>query len=122
MKFFKSILFLLGIAFLTSCGDDDCEPPTLAENIVGTWEVVISNEDVEFRADGTLIDPNDAIIGGEINGTVLNEKSYTVSGTTVNVRAASGSQFVDADLEMSNIECDEMTASVFGIPVQLKRK
>lgn len=122
MKLLKLSILFLSVLFLSSCGDDDCEAPALSENIVGKWEVVVTGLEAEFQADGTLIDPDGAFIEGELNGVELNEKSYTIDGNTLNVKAASGSQFVEGAIEISNIECDEMTATIFGIASQMKRK
>ncbi len=59
-----------GILAITACKEDECVAPDLADNIIGTWKVARDGNSVEFQTDGTLIDPNDALIGAEINETV----------------------------------------------------
>lgn len=119
------LFFLLGMfVFFSSCDDDDepCEPGTLSENIIGTWTASYEEGDVEFLADGTLIDPNDVMIGAEINGTVLDEKTYTATDESITLTAASGELSSEATVDVTSFDCDAIEVSIFGIPATLTRK
>ncbi len=119
------MILVLAVATIgfTSCKDDECTAPGLSENIVGTWEVQFSGSEAEFQSDGTLVDPDDAIIGGEINGVVLDQKSWSAVGEdSLYVRAASGSSSIDATLPILKNECDQITTEIIGISVNLNRK
>lgn len=105
-----------------SCGSEDCTVPTLAENIIGSWEVALNKSTVEFKTDGTLIDPTEILISGEINGTILDEKSYEVEdASTLTVRASKGSQFVEVSYQVIKNECNEITLEVLGFATDLRR-
>lgn len=126
MKLFKLGFFLLlslNLLVLTSCGDDDnCVAPAVSENIVGSWTIMGST--VEFQSDGTLIDPDDAIFGTEINGVVYDQKTYVATDTNLEVTAmpSSGSGSASADLDIVGNECDKITFSIIGISVDMNRK
>lgn len=116
------LTFAVSLLFLMSC-KKDCEAPALSENIIGKWEVVLSGDQAEFKSDGTLIDPDDAIIGGEINGVVLDQKSFMVlPGDSLFVEAKSGSSKIDATFPVTKNECDEITLEFLGIGVGMTRK
>jgi hypothetical protein len=120
-SFLFAVVAISGLLFTTSCSEDECTPPALAENIVGTW--TLTGSTVEFQADGTIIDPDDAVIGGEINGTVLDQKSYTIiDDMTISVRAESGSLFVESEFDITDSQCDAITLSVFGFDVTMNRQ
>jgi hypothetical protein len=124
MKFKALIVLLSASLMFGSCGED-CTLTTLDEIIIGSWDVIALGQNtgtIEFLADGTLIDPDDALIGGEINGTVLDEKTYEVlSSTQFNARAAKGTSFVDADFDVTSFDCDDIIIDLFGFDVNLKR-
>jgi len=117
---FLSLVLLFGF---TSCGNDDCEPGTLSETIVGTWKYASSMPGTfEFQADGTLIDPDGAILEGEVNGVMLEEKSWRIDADgNLILRAASGGTFQESTLMVDGFECDKITLSAFGFPVQIER-
>jgi len=111
----------------TSCSDDEdnCVAPSLEENIIGTWsgKTKLGSTTFEgpttviFNADGTMID-NDLLISGEVNGTVLNEKSWKLigtAGTTLEVKASSGSNFVSGELELVENSCDFISFELVGL-------
>ena len=120
--------FLLCIGFVfSSCGkEDDCIPGTLATVIVGEWDVKalgIHSGAVEFLADGTLLDPDDALIGAEINGVVLDEKSYVVYGDTLfTATAAKGAQSFEFEFVVTDFGCNKIEIDLFGFPGALERK
>ncbi len=121
MNKFALVLICAALS-LTSC-KKDCEAPALAENILGSWTVSWETNSVEFKSNGTLIDPNDALIGGEINGTVLDEKTYSVIGSdSLYLRAENGAQFIETTLPISGNECDVITVSILGISGTLNRE
>jgi hypothetical protein len=127
MKLFKLGLFLLlslNLVVLTSCGDDDenCVAPAVSENIIGTWTVMGST--VEFQSDGTLIDPDGALIEVEINGEIYDQKSYVVNDNTLELTAmpSNGSGSSSADLEIAGNECNKITLSVLGFSVDMNRQ
>lgn len=123
MKYFKiCFLFFLSVAMI-SCGDETCD--NLSETVVGTWtSASLGTGDIEFEADGTLIDANDLLISAEINGEVLDQKSWTVSGNNLmTIRAeGAGSQFLEAELNVPSFDCDLVTLEQLGIMVNLTRK
>lgn len=119
-------LFAFSIIAFASCtkDDDTCTPPALAENIVGEWVVALTNEEVEFKADGTLVDPSDALIGGTIGSVVLDAKTYEVANDSLYLEASStvNTGSIEVALPVSNHQCDQFSVSVFGISAVLKRK
>ena len=115
-------LTLFSILILASACNKDEECTVLADTIVGTWTSVISTSDIEFQSNGTLIDPEDSIIGGELNGTVLDEKSWSVSNDSLHVRAESGAQFLSASFDVPSFDCDVVTLEFVGIEFTLNRK
>lgn len=127
MKNFK-MGFIMAIAvttlLITSCKKDDCVAPDVAENIIGTWKVQFSSSVVEFKTDGTLEDPDDALIGGEINGEALDQKTYVATNDSLFLVAASAntSSSVDVALPIEGNECDKITLELLGINVALNRE
>lgn len=126
MKRFKLgflLLLSLNLMILTSCGDDDdnCAAPAVSENIVGSWTVLGST--VEFQSDGTLIDPDDALIAAEVNGVVYDQKSYvaTDDNLTVTAMPSGGGGSVSGDLEITGNECDKITMSQLGFTIEMSR-
>ncbi len=123
-KLCYSVLFLFVALMSISCGDD-CTAPALSENIVGKWKITLTGEEIEFKADGTLIDPNDGLIGGELNGVVLDEKSYEiVDGDTFSARAAKDTQFLESEFNVTLNECDKITIAdpFFGLNIAMERQ
>ena len=118
------VLVLGAILFATSCGDD-CGATTLSETVIGEWELELNDEkgEVEFLAGGALSDPDDILIGGSIGGVDLDEKSYTVTGDNIiTVRAESGNQFLELELDVDSYECDKIILNFIGVPIEMKRK
>lgn len=126
MKNLCYALFSLLLVASYSCKKEDCAPGELSTNIVGEWTVTSLGfvaGDVEFNANGSLVDQEDVLIGGEIGGVILNEKSYMVeSNTRFSVRAANGTNFIESDVEVLRYTCDEMTIEVAGFEATMKRK
>lgn len=124
--FLFSLLF-----FATSCDkssdDVSCTAPALQQNIVGTWKADYEPTAAafEFRSNGTLNDPDDAIIGGSVNGDVFTVKTYqTIGEDSLYVKAASATttNFVDVTLPVKKNECDEITFEFFGVDGSITRQ
>lgn len=122
---------LFSLLFFTSCDkaadDATCTAPALQQNIVGTWtaDYEPTASAFEFKADGTLSDPSDAIIGGEVNGDKFTVKTYqTVGEDSIYVKAASATttNSVDATLPVAKNECDKITLEFFGIQGAISRQ
>lgn len=129
MGILKNSFFLFAaitIIGLSSCGED-CVAPSIAENIVGTWDVSLSGGDVTFNADGTYIDDSEALYGLEVNGINYDQRSYSIDGTTLTLTLSpsdiGGESSVEYEVTLN--ECDEMKMRIdFLIPltVTLVRK
>ncbi len=120
-------LVLIG-AVLSACKDEPIDPacvaPQVSSNIVGTWKVTGGVSTVEFKADGTLLDPESDIIGGEINGDTLKVKTYVASNDSLYVKAASATSanFVDVTFPITGNACDTITLDFINIPILLVRQ
>ncbi len=118
MKILKNGLFLLfAISLLgfSACKKDDCTAPLVEENIIGTWEESFSDDEVEFKADGTLIDENGALFEVESNGVIYSDKSYTIANDVLTITVAdpaNASAFASADFDIIQNECDEIKLEV----------
>ena len=127
MKFKFGFYFLMVFTLiLTSCGkDDDCDETSLSSVIVGEWNLNALGSNMgsaEFRSDGTLVDEDDILISGEINGIVLEDKTYTISGDSlITLRVATGSNALTAELPVTSFDCNEIQSSVAGIDVSFNR-
>ena len=114
------LMLLSGLFLFTACNDDDddCMAPALSENIVGEWEVSSTNDVVEFQSDGTLVDPNDAVIAGSSNS----DKTYVASGMTLTVTLSEGGSSFSTEFDVTSNECDEITVSFIGNDVVFTRQ
>ncbi|BDS13959.1 hypothetical protein AsAng_0047220 [Aureispira anguillae] len=129
MNFFKQTVVLLTIAialFMTACTQDNstCTPPAVAQNIVGTWTITGGTGTVEFKSDGTLVDPNDDVLGGYVNNDTFSVKTYVVANDTLSVTAASPttSNSMSGDFPITDNQCDKITISVLGFNTELNRQ
>ena len=115
---FILVLSILLLGF-SACNKDDCIAPTISENIIGVWEVL--GDEVEFKADGTFIDENDAVLGvGD-----MSTKTYTISEDAMQITAIdnTGSLTITVGFLILENECDEIkTMAGFGTTVTFKRK
>jgi hypothetical protein len=127
LKIFNLLLLASLLAVSAACNKDDDDPSCtdLGDTIVGSWSISaleMDLGDVEFKADGTLIDPDDALIGGEVGGVVLDEKSYVVnSNSSFTAKAEKGSNSVEFEYEVTAFSCDEITLDVLGIVAKMTR-
>ena len=121
-SFFSAYILFLLLAISTSCGEQ-CTAPDLDENIIGNWRMTVTGNMIEFRADGTLIDPNAALIGGQMGGVVLDQKSFEVLGADlIKVRAESGSEFLELEYAVPSNFCDELRIIAFNGEITLIRQ
>lgn len=126
MKILNLLLLAFLLAVSVACNKDDDAPCTdLGDTLVGSWSVTaigLDLGDVEFKADGTLIDPDDVLIGGEVGGVVLDEKSYTVNGNvSFETKAEKGSNSTEVEYQVTSIKCDEINISILGIAATMNR-
>ncbi len=127
MKYYLLSLFALTILLTSSCKKDDCVAGNLETVIVGEWNVtvLIPVGSVEFKANGDLIDPDNALLDEEVNGVTLNKKSYVVvSNSLLRLRAENdiNADFVVYDVDITSYECDEIVFDVLGVEGRLSRK
>jgi hypothetical protein len=125
---FSSIIYLglLVIATMTSCKKEEaaaCTPPALAKNIIGTWTgsaAVLgqtTSGKVTFNADGTVLDPNNFLIEGSINGQSLTTKTWTVSSNEKELTVTASKSGVGSLSETYDIKsqaCSTIEATAFG--------
>ncbi|NOT38661.1 MAG: hypothetical protein HOP11_14910 [Saprospiraceae bacterium] len=123
MKIYTLVLVLC-LLLVTRCkNDDDCVPPILKENVIGTWSIKNSafgfseSGSATFYSDGKVeSNPKDFLISGEINGVILDKTSFTVIDSVLKLKASSadGTLFISESLDMTKNECDEIVFDVFG--------
>ncbi len=130
MKNFKNFFLLLltvsAVTFTSCTKEDDCTPPAVETNIVGSWTVALGSGDAaEFKSDGTLVDPTGEIFEIEVNGVNYSEKTYTVANDTLTVIAKdpNSTNSGDASFAIKENECDKITLdSGLGIDFVLNRE
>jgi hypothetical protein len=114
------------VLILASCTDKDetCVAPDVATNIIGLWDISISGGSVTFNTDSTFIDPSGALLSGEINGVELTEKTYSVTNDSLYLRAGSplSSDNVSMTVPVTKNECDVITVTVIGVPLNMNRQ
>jgi len=123
MKIRNLGFMLLLVSFLLSaCGKDECL--VLAEVIPGEW--TLPGGEVEFKSDGTLVDPGDNLVGFSTGGQDADIKTWALSGNDLTLRAeidpSAGSGFLEVEVEVTEFECDKMTFDLQIISAELKRK
>lgn len=113
---------ILALWLLPSCKKDDCTPPPFGSNIVGTWRVDGGSSMVEFKSDGTLLDPSDALITSEANGMTLDQKKWSLlPGDYLLLRAENGMTYVSSEFTVAENDCDHIGLEVFFVTVDLDR-
>jgi len=119
----KLLLGLFAVTVLfTACGEDDCELTTLDEIIIGEWKV-LTDQTIEFRADGTIVD-DENFFDTELNEQPLNVKTYTLqSDTLIVVETANEAGDLSLSLEytVNSYDCNEMNLE-FILPIIFERK
>lgn len=97
---------------------NDCTPPSLAENIVGTWKTsVFSVSDVEFFANGDLSDVDNALIFFAVNGLEYSDKSWEAiddNNLLLTAKPPMGSGVSTREFKILRHECNEIDLGVDG--------
>lgn len=126
---FSLKLFLLSfgmLLILTSCGKDDdisCDLSSIEKTIVGTWIYPLTNETVEFKSDGTLVDPQNSTIVGVVSESEPTVKTWQVNTSgNIEVKATTGSSSNDAIITINEFTCDEIMTTYFGFPRTMERQ
>lgn len=126
----KNLLYyFLALTFVvfTACEKDE-ECNDLDTTLVGDWHITvfpIVSGDVEFRANGTLIDTDNTLLDPNIGGVSLDVKTYDVeSDSTFSVRAESSINsaiFLEYDVKVNSFTCNDMSVTVNGINGTMER-
>jgi len=115
----KNLLLLMLAAtliFLSCDKDDDCDNPgDLNSIIVGEWEVVGWDAEVEFQADGDFIDTDEILVDNFNN---VNMTYVVDSPTHIRILVFPAEYMVP----VASFDCDEIDLSVAGFDFELTRK
>ena len=115
----------MALLFSACKKDDPITCPLLADAIVGTWVApALGTGFIDFRSDGTLIDDNDLIIGGNAGGAALTEKTWEITGDqndTILVKAGSAASFLSINLPVDSWDCNRITIVALGVSIILER-
>ena len=128
----KNLFFLLisaSLLTLMSCDkDEDCNPGSLETNIVGEWNVTITGlplpvVQVEFRANGDLVDQSGVLVEDVILGMTVESKTYSVpSDTIITLTASNSLGSLDYNVDVVSYTCDEIIVIDQGTEYTLKRR
>ena len=126
LKFLNLLVVASLLAVTIACDKDEDDPCTdLGDTLVGSWSVTALGQDVgdvEFKSDGTLIDPDGVLVEGEVGGVILDEKSYEVhADTSFTAIASKGSNSLSFDYDVISFSCDQVTMDVLGIVATMSR-
>ena len=126
MKILNILLISSLLVLSIACNDDDddpCDAGNLAENIVGSWIISLddsSGGEVEFKADGTLVDDDDIIVGF-LGGS--DHKHYVVSSNEEFTATAVKDSFtIESEIYVSKYSCNEINLDNFGLEMKMTRK
>ncbi len=127
-RFFLLItsIAIFSVLVTSGCKKDEEEPctaPAIEENILGKWEATNAlgeKNTIEFKADNTFSDPNDAIVGGSTNGVDFTHKTYSViseseikfTASTPPDSGTSGSTSITMDVKEN--ECNKIVMELQG--------
>lgn len=127
----KNLLYYflaLTMIIATSCDKDDDKCENLDTAIIGSWEVTvfpIAQGNVEFKANGDLIDTDNTFLAAQVGGVTLDRKTYTIeTDSTFSVRAESSvtpQAFVEYDVTVRDFTCDDMSITVLGVNGTMER-
>ncbi len=128
MQFSLKLSFLsFAILFIfAACGKDDdinCDLSSIEKTIVGQWVYPLTNETVEFKSNGILIDPQNSTIGGTVSESEPTQKTWTVNTNgDVEVKSTTGNASIDATIIINDFTCDEIMTTYFGFPRTMERQ
>jgi len=124
----QSLILILALStiFMASCDKTTttpCTPPAVTSNIIGTWTTP-DGETVEFQSNGTLVDLNDAIIGGSVNNDTFTVKTYTVTTDSLWLQAASATttNSLAYTFPIVDNQCNEITLNIIGLNYKMTRQ
>ena len=128
MKTLFRLSFLVCLlAIFTSCGKDKCaNTPPVEENIVGTWNAIVSfggqtqSGEVIFNADKTGNSPGE-VFQSEVNGQTVKDFTWKIEGDTLLFIKHTGS-FVSNGYDIRGNECDNIKLWFFITEGNLYRK
>ena len=128
-KTMKNLFFyLVGtmLLTLTACDkDDDCNAGDLDTNIVGEWNVQLAGltiGQVDFNANGTVVDQSGVLIDNQIGGITVTSKTYEVpNNNTITLTGSDGTVSIDTDVDVNSYNCDEIDVSYQGTDLKLRR-
>ena len=128
MKSLFCSLLCLSLLIISCKKDDNCNEDSLESAIVGNWTLFVDDVDfgnVEFKSDGTLVDPLKIIIdpddgSGEVFDILTYEVNSNTSFSAFADNAAMQTQlYVDYDVQ--EFTCDEIVLAGFSVDVRLKK-
>lgn len=103
---------LLGCRQAATCDD-------LSTTIAGTWTATWRTDQapVTFQADGTLLDPNDALLGRQLNGYSYSKKNYEIrANNNLYLRAEDpmdSSNYESITVPVSYFDCNALEYDYF---------
>jgi hypothetical protein len=126
MKFLNSFLWATLLVLSVACNKqvaEPCDTGNLEAIIVGKWTINFGGSsagDVEFKSDGTLIDPDDVLLGFT---DIQDQKSYVVdSNTEFTATAIDNGSSLEVAYDVTSFTCDEIILDFFGFEVKMNRK
>ncbi len=129
LKLLFFVFFTISVTLLPSCKKEEvvvpvvtptCTPPVASKNLIGTWTVKVAGKtqtgSVTFNADGSLSDPNDFLVSGEINGVKLTDKSWTLDADekTLSLKVAKGFNSLGYSFTVAANECNSIKVTSFA--------
>ncbi len=115
------------LIMLASCGKDEdidgCDLNSIEKTIVGKWVYPLTSETVEFKGDGTLIDPQNSTIVGVTSESEPTIKTWQVDASgNLEVKSVTGSSTSEATITINEFTCDKIMTTYFGFPRTMERQ
>jgi hypothetical protein len=120
--------FLIPGFILSSCKQEEevCMPDPLETIIVGKWRVTshgFSDGDVEFMANGTFLDDNEALVFNTIGASDVVGMTYIIdSNTRFRIRVDIVTDKIDYIVQVADFTCREINLSITGLDYTLKKR
>ena len=129
----KSLLFLFLVFALVACNKDkeeECIPPAVEKNILGAWSGIAKVDDltsdpfdVTFNEDGTYADPEELLLGGEINDIVLTDRTWKIEANRLILRVSKGFNALSLEYIIKENSCDKIVIEYLDLgTVELRKK